>query len=81
MPDDPINAKYRPVSEKLRKTIEDALRAEFPDVFGEGEMGKGKGKGGGRIPIATTHVKFPGVDHLNVDYVNLIAGNELKPLK
>lgn len=79
MPDPTHDAKYRPVTDKLRKTIEDALRAEFPDVFGEGEMGKGKG--GGRIPIATTHVKFPGVDHLNVDYVNLIASNEIKPLK
>ena len=48
MPDPTHDAKYRPVTDKLRKTIEDALRAEFPDVFGEGEMGKGKG--GGRIP-------------------------------
>jgi hypothetical protein len=73
MPDQPQNATYRPVTDRLRKTIEDALTAEFPDVFGKGEMGKGKV---GRIPVATTHVKFPGVD-----LVNVIASNELKPLK
>jgi hypothetical protein len=53
MSDDPTqDCECSPVSEKLKKVIQDALEAEYTGI--------------GMIHIATTHAKFDSVDRINV---------------